>query len=165
VPPVPGWLARTWPVLAIGVLSVAMWTGRIRNIVGDDDLTGAGRLGRLALAASFVVGGLVVLGAAAVGWRTRSWRHVARRDDDGWRVGPGVPEWGRRATVVLAGWTIVVWTVQGIGILLDPNHDVGFKVVHTVLMVGSLAVGAVALWGASRTWPVAPVAPSSRMVG
>lgn len=44
----------------------------------------------------------------------------------------------------------------GVGILLDPNHDVGFKLVHTALMIGSLVVAGIAAWGLRRTWPVAP---------
>src|SRR5690606_28809916 len=43
-PSVPGWWHRTWPVVALGVLSIVMWVGRIRNIVGDDDLAGFGRV-------------------------------------------------------------------------------------------------------------------------
>lgn len=154
-PPVPGWWHRTWPFVAIGVLSVAMWSGRIRNIVGDESLGGIGRAVRLAVAVSFVAAGIVVLVACLFGWRSRNWRQVTRREADGWRVGPGVPAWGYRMIVLLCGWTVAVWTVQGIGIIIDPNHDVGFKVVHTVLMVGSLVAAATAAWGLRRTWPVA----------
>ncbi|HSL56449.1 MAG TPA: hypothetical protein VK866_01270 [Acidimicrobiales bacterium] len=164
-PQVPGWWSRTWPALALALLSVAMWTGRIRNIAGDDDLTPVGRAVRLALAVSFVVGGLVIAAACWAGWRDRGWRRSAERGPDGWRVGPGLPPWGRRAVEVVAGWTVAVWTVQGIGILLDADHDVGFKAVHTVLMVGSLVVAGVALWGLRRSWPVTDSAPRPRMVG
>ena len=40
------------------------------------------------------------------------------------------------------GWTVLVWTVRGGGILLD-DHEVGFKVVHTVLAVCSIGL---AVW-------------------
>ncbi len=156
--PIPGWWHRTWPIVGLGVLSVAMWTGRIRNILGDESLHGTGEAVRLVLALSFVVAGVAVLAACSVGYRGRNWRSAARRDPDGWQTGPGVPSWGATLTLVLAGWTIAVWTVQGIGILLDPNHDAGFKAIHTFLMVGSLVVAGTALWGLRRSWPVAPPA-------
>ena len=133
-----------------------MWIGRIRNVVGDDDLTGLGRAIRLVLAVSFVAGGAAVLVACWQGWRFRNWRQVSRREPDGWRVGPGLPAWGVTAATVLAGWTAAVWTVQGIGILVDPNHDTSFKAVHTFLMVGSLVVAGTAGWGLRRSWSVAP---------
>lgn len=155
-PPVPGWWHRTWPVVALGVLSVAMWIGRIRNIAGDDSLEGTGRAIRLVLAASFVAGGTAVLAACWQGWQARNWREVTRLEADGWRVGPGLPAWGVRTAAALAAWTAAVWTVRGIGILVDPNHGAGFKAVHTFLMVGSLVVAGTAAWGLRRTWPVAP---------
>lgn len=153
-PPVPSWWHRTWPLVALGVLSVAMWTGRIRNILGDDSLGGPGRAFRLGLAVSFVTAGALVLVASWVGWRRPNWREVARHGADGWTVGPGVPHWGITATVLLCGWTAVVWIVQGVGILLDPNHDAEFKLIHTVLMVGSLVVAGTAAWGLRRRWSV-----------
>lgn len=155
-PPVPGWWHRTWPVVALGVLSIVMWVGRIRNIVGDDDLAGFGRAFRLVLALSFIVGGAVVLAACRQGYRSRNWRVASRREPEGWRVGPGLPAWGIKAAVIVAGWTAVVWTIQGVGILIDPNYDSGFKAVHTFLMVGSLIVAGTAAWGLRRNWPVAP---------
>lgn len=154
-PSIPGWWARTWPIVALGLLSIVMWTGRIRNIMGDESLAGSGRLVRLVLAVSFVVGGIVVLAACWIGRRNRNWREVARLEDHEWRIGPGLPGWGVGAATVLAGWTTAVWLVQGVGILADPNHDTGFKVVHTVLMVGSLIVAATAVWGLRRSWSVA----------
>jgi len=154
--PLPGWWHRTWPLVGLGLLSVAMWTGRIRNIVGDESLVGVGRAFRLVLAVSFVAAGAALLVACRAGWRDRNWRHFARRTAEGWTVGPGLPAWGLTLATGLAGWTAVVWTVQGVGILVDPNHDTGFKVVHTVLMVGSLVVAGTAAWGLRRTWPVAP---------
>jgi hypothetical protein len=156
--PLPGWWHRTWPLVALGVLSVTMWTGRIRNVLGDDSLVGAGRAVRLALAISFVLGGAALLVACWAGRRARNWRQFAHHAPDGWRIGPGLPDWGARLAGVLAVWTAVVWVVQGVGILVDPNHDVGFKAVHTVLMVGSLVVAGTAAWGLRRSWPVAPPA-------
>lgn len=155
-PPIPGWWHRTWPIVGLGLLSVSMWTGRIRNILGDDTLHGAGEAVRLALAVSFVAAGIAVLVACSIGYRGRNWRSAARQGPSGWEIGPGVPSWGASLTRLLAGWTTLVWSVQGIGILLDPNHDAGFKAIHTVLMVGSLVVAGTAWWGLRRSWPVAP---------
>lgn len=153
--PVPGWWQRSWPLVGIGLLSIAMWTGRIRNVLADESLVGLGRSVRLALALSFVIGGVVVLVACRVGSRSRNWRATTSHDGGEWRIGPGVPDWGQVAVRVLAAWTVVVWSVQGIGILVDPNHDAGFKAIHTTLMVGSLVVAGTALWGVRRSWSVA----------
>jgi hypothetical protein len=145
-------------MVGLGVLSVAMWTGRIRNVLGDDSLVGVGRAVRLGLAVSFVVAGAALLVACWMGWRARNWRQFTRHTSDGWRVGPGLPAWGISVATGLAAWTATVWAVQGIGILLDPNHDAGFKAIHTVLMAGSLVVAGAAAWGLRRSWPVAPPA-------
>ncbi len=135
-----------------------MWLGRIRNIVGDDDLTGAGRTFRLVLAVLFIAGGVAVLEACRQGRRDRNWRLASRREPKGWRVGPGLPAWGLRVASLVAGWTAAVWLIQGVTILVDPQYDTGFKAIHTFLMVGSLVVAGVAGWGLRRSWPVAPPA-------
>ena len=153
--PVPGWWQRTWPLVALGLLSVAMWTGRIRNVLGDDGLDGLGRSFRLLMAVSFVGLGAALLVACWTGSHDRNWRRSAHLAEDGWRAGPGVPAWGRRVATVLVWLTVLVWVVQGVGIAVDPNHDLGFKVVHTVLMTGSLVVAAFGAWGLRRSWPVA----------
>lgn len=163
--PVPGWWQRSWPLVALGVLSVTMWIGRVRNIVGDDGLDGFGRTFRLAMAVSFIVLGAVLLAACGVGRQNRNWREAAHRAPDGWRVGAGVPEWGLKVARLLVGLTAIVWVVQGVGIGLDPNHEVGFKAVHTFLAVGSLVVAGTAAWGLRRSWPVARPVPTESVSG
>ncbi len=158
---VPGWWQRTWPLVALGVLSIAMWSGRIRNVLGDDDLVGFGRVFRLAMAASFVGLGVALLVACWIGSHNRNWRESAHRAADGWRAGAGVPAWGRSVASLLVAYTVVVWLVQGIGIAVDPNHGVGFKVVHSVLAAGSLVVAGFGVWGLRRGWPVAPPSRTS----
>lgn len=153
---VPGWWQRTWPLVALGALSVVMWTGRIRNVLGDDGLEGAGRAFRLAMAVSFVGLGVALLLACWTGSHNRNWRESAHRAADGWRAGAGVPEWGRTVAEVLVVLTAVVWLVQGVGIAIDPNHDLGFKAVHSFLAAGSLVVAGFGAWGLRRSWPVAP---------
>jgi hypothetical protein len=103
-----------------------VWTTRIANIWRDADLDTGERWGRTLLAVSFTV---LALAAAVALWR---------------RLG--------QATVVavgaLAAWTIAVWVVRGIGILAA-DHDLGFKVVHTVLAVVSIVLAAMA-WRETR---------------
>ncbi len=112
------------PVLGFLAWTVLVWVGRIRNIIDDDDLSGGGLAWRLGAAVVFVVLAVAVF--------------VARRSDS------------RSATAVLGGlvvWTIGWWSIRGIGILLDGNHDTGFKVVHTVLMIVSIGL---AMWAWTR---------------
>jgi hypothetical protein len=103
-----------------------VWTTRIANIWSDADLDTGERWGRTLLAVSFTV---LAIAAAVALWR---------------RLG--------QATVVavgaLAAWTIAVWVVRGIGILAA-DHDLGFKVVHTVLAVVSIVL-AVLAWRKTR---------------
>jgi len=103
-----------------------IWTTRIANIWRDADLDTGERWGRTLLAVSFTV---LAIAAAVALWR---------------RLG--------QATVVavgaLAAWTIAVWVVRGIGILAA-DHDLGFKVVHTVLAVVSIVL-AVLAWRETR---------------
>jgi hypothetical protein len=47
--------------------------------------------------------------------------------------------WTDKAVLALAGWTVGVWVVRDVGILTG-DHGVGFKVVHTVLAVVSIAL-------------------------
>lgn len=47
---------------------------------------------------------------------------------------------GRRL-VFLVVWTVGFWLVRGIGIIID-DHDLGFTLVHTVLMVLSIGIAA-----------------------
>ncbi len=95
-------------------VTVVVWIGRIRNVLGDEDLDGTGVAWRLVVA--FVFLGLA---AGIVVWSSRR----------------------RRLVGVLCVWTVGFWLVRSIGMLVD-DHDLGFKVVHTVLAIGSIAVAA-----------------------
>jgi len=44
-----------------------------------------------------------------------------------------------------AVWTVWVWSVRLWNIVRDPEHETGFKVVHSLLGIGSIAF-AVAAW-------------------
>ena len=111
------WLSaqRVWILV---VWTFLVWTSRVRNIMAADELSSTGRAIRVAIAVSFVT--LAV--GTAVG--------LIRKQLD------------RRWLTALVGWTILVWLVRGGGILLD-DHEVGFKVVHTVLAVFSIGL---AVW-------------------
>ena len=111
------WLSarRVWFLV---VWTFLVWTSRVRNIMADDGLSSTGRAIRVAIAVSFVT--------LAVGTTVGL---VRRRLD-------------RRWLTALVGWTILVWTVRGVGILLD-DWNVGFKVVHTVLAIISIGL---AVW-------------------
>ncbi len=41
-------------------------------------------------------------------------------------------------SVTLAGWTVVVWAIRLVDIVLLSDHGTGFKVVHAVIGVGSI---------------------------
>lgn len=109
------------PRLPLTVLvgwTILLWVSRLRNVLRDDDLSGAGVAWRVAVVVVFV--GLA--GAVIVAMRT------------------GRPPL-RETVSALVGWTVAFWLVRGTGILLD-DHDTSFKVVHTVLMVVSIGVAA-----------------------
>jgi hypothetical protein len=111
------------PVGIFLVWTFVVWVGRIRNIVADDELSAGGRIWRLGAAFVFLV-----LAAAVP---------LARRAG------------GSRSNVVLGvlvAWTVGWWLVRGIGIVLD-DHDLGFTVVHTVLMIVSILL---AMWAWRR---------------
>lgn len=99
-----------------------VWAGRIRNVISNDDLTSGAKSWRLLVAALFL--GL----AAAVIIR---WRHHTK------------------VLAVLCAWTVGYWLVRGTGMLIG-DESTDFKVVHTVLTVGSVGL-AVWAWPYRRT--------------
>ena len=107
---------RARPVVALSLWTLFVWTTRIRNVLGDDELGAAGRAAGLALSGSFVV--LAVVSLAAVRGRSRL-------------LGP--------AARALAAWTVGVWLVRGTGIALG-DHRASFVVVHLVLALVSIAL-------------------------
>ena len=113
-------LRRHRATVALVVWTFFVWTTRIGNIWRDADLDTSGKLGRTVLALSFTL-----LAAAVV---VALWRRA---------------RWTGSAILTLAGWTIGVWLVRDASILFA-DHDVAFKVVHTVLAVVSIALAALA---------------------
>ena len=111
-----GVLRRHGAVVALVAWTFFVWTTRIGNIWRDDDLDTAGKVGRTALALSFTLLALAVVGAL-------------------WKRPSGL----RPAVLALGAWTLVVWVVRDTSILLG-DHDTAFKVVHTVLAVVSIVL-------------------------
>ncbi|MGH9191823.1 MAG: hypothetical protein ACRDZ0_05045 [Acidimicrobiales bacterium] len=108
-------------VVALVAWTFLVWTTRIANIWRDSDLDTGERWGRTLLALSFTILAIAVVAA------------LARRLGQATAVAVGA----------LAAWTVAVWVVRGIGILAA-SHDVGFKVVHTLLAVVSIVLAALA---------------------
>lgn len=108
---------RTPAVLLAG-WTLFVWLTRVRNAVGDDDLSGAARIGTLLLSAS-----CVVLAAVSLA---------------GLRAGPASL---RRAVGALGLWTVVVWPIRAVGIALG-GHGAGFVVVHLALAASSIGLAA-----------------------
>ena len=105
---------------ALAGWTLFVWTTRIGNIWRDDAASTGSKIGSTALALSFTVLAVAVI-------------VVAVR-----RMSPTVL---RQAVVALAGWTTAVWVVRSLTILAG-DRPVGFKVVHGVLAVVSIALSA-----------------------
>ena len=116
---------------ALVVWTLLVWTTRIGNIWGDDELTSGEKWGRTALALSFTALAL------AVAWAL--WRRAA---------------WLRTVTMALAGWTVAVWLVRSVGIATG-DHDTAFVVVHLVLAVVSITLATLAATARHRAQDLA----------
>jgi hypothetical protein len=99
-----------------------VWTTRIGNIWRDDELDTAAKWGRTGLAMSFTVLAAAVIVAFWYGERS------------------GI----RRAVGALCGWTVAVWAVRSVAILLG-DWSGGFKAVHIVLAAVSIALAVAAV--------------------
>lgn len=109
------WVAVAW--------TAVVWVGRIRNVVGDEDLSGGARTWRIVVAVVFLLLAALLATVALGRWHRR-------------------PLGSTRLVAIFCLWTIVFWAVRGGG-LLFADHDAGFKVVHTVLALASIGVAAV----------------------
>ncbi len=119
-----------WPWMWVAVAwTVFVWVGRIRNLIGDDEMSSATRVGVSLLSASFLI--LCVLVVA------------------GWILGSASV---RALVLVTLGWTVAVWTIRVVDIAFLGDHEVPFIVIHTAL--GLLSVG---LWSVS--WKTLPTEP------
>lgn len=112
------------PVLGLVVWTFVVWLGRIRNIIGDDTLSGSRFAWSLGVAVTFCA-----LAAAALG---------ALRDDE-----------AQMPARLLALVSIGYWMIRGVQIGLA-DHSAGFIAVHTVLSLVSVTLG---VWVLARQRP------------
>ena len=120
-----GRLAR-WVLI---VWTVGIWGSRARNIIEDDEAMFAEQL------RSFLVAGVLI--ALAVGLAVTMVRKST---------------WHFPVLSLLIAGGVFRFGVRGTQILLDPQWDVGFKVVHTVLWAVTVLLSALAAreyWKAS----------------
>ena len=111
--------------LALAAWTVFVWTTRIGNILGDDDLSAVGLAWRTGIALL-----MTVLAANVV------WVALARRERLAVAVGG------------LAASTMIVWLVRLPGIVLG-DHRAAFVIVHVGLAVVSVALAVVAVESAA----------------
>jgi hypothetical protein len=116
----------TWPLLVLVAWTLYVWGTRIVNALGDATLSSGGRAFSVGLALTFVA-----LAAAGTVIATRSWTRPRT---------PGEV----RVLRGFAAWTVVVWAVR-VPMILADAHVIGFKVVHALLGVISVAL-AVWVW-------------------
>jgi len=112
--------------VAVVAWTFFVWTTRIANIWRDADLDTGDKVGRTALALSFTL--------LAIGVVVALWRGSARAQ--------------LLAVGALAAWSTAVWVVRDARIVFA-DHEVGFKVVHTVLAAISI-VGSALAWREAR---------------
>jgi len=118
------------PVLTFAIITLLVWTTRIRNIIGDDDMERPEKVGRVGLALTFATLAVAVLVAY--------WRKA-------------LPALAALVTG-LAGWTTGVWLFMSATIVVDPEHSRGFKIVHAGLALVSIALAVVAVAAVKRAF-------------
>ena len=116
---------RTKLLAPLVVWTLFVWTSRLRNVWMDDDLGLSGQVIRTVMAAVFLAFGL----ATARLLRVQRRRALESRH--------------RMLVGGFIAWTIGFWLVRGVGIIVD-DHTLGFTVVHTILMVISIALAGLA---------------------
>ena len=116
--------------LALVAWTFFVWTTRIANIWRDEALDTGEKVGRTGLALSFT---LLAIAVVVTLWRR-------------------LPQASLLAVGALAAWSVAVWVVRDVRILFA-DHEIGFKVVHTVLAVVSIALAALAWREARRARP------------
>jgi hypothetical protein len=142
-------LRRRWPIVAFAAWSAYVWVTRISNAwgPGSDETTAAKLISTIS--AGVLLVGVVATVAILVRARARAFAAA-------------------EVTVlrVFVGLTVAVWAVRVPQILLDGEHGVPFKVVHTGLAVISVGLGALT-WRRATTEPLdapasaVPVSPAT----
>jgi len=123
---------RTRSALSVGaflVWTIFVWgIVRVRNIMGDADLTGSERTWPLILAASLWVPAAVLLMVLVI--------TLIRKKPFAQAATVGV--------AVLGVWTTLVWMVRAFDIALVSDRELPFIVVHLVLAVISVGLAVLA---------------------
>jgi hypothetical protein len=112
--------------LALVAWTFFVWTTRIANIWRDEALDTGEKLGRTGLALSFT---LLAVAVVVTLWRR-------------------LPRASFVAVAALSGWSVAVWVVRDVRIVLG-DHGIAFIVVHVVLGVVSIVLAALA-WREAR---------------
>lgn len=124
-------LRHRWPIAVFAAWSGYVWVTRIANAwSATSDETATAKVVSTATAVVLLVGAVA---AAGILVRARARGFLAVE------------------TLVLrafAGLTVAVWAVRVPLIVLDPEHGVGFKVVHTALALISISLAALTWWRA-----------------
>jgi hypothetical protein len=113
-----------WPIVASALWTFFVWGTRVRNVAGDDDLSGGERAFGYLVSALFIASAIAMVALLAV----RGYDRL------------------RRLLPVFAVATVGWWLVRSVLILVD-DHGWGFRIVHLVLGVIS-SVLAVVAWRA-----------------
>lgn len=114
------------PVLGLAGWTLFTWINRIRNVAEDSSLSAGSKAWSTSIAVLFVAAGLAV-GALAVAWVAGDANAVSARL--------------RRAAVALAVFGAGWWAVRVVQIA-GHEHSFGFKAVHAVLGLITIALGA-----------------------
>lgn len=123
-------------ITALAGWTLFLWVTRIRNIAGDAELAGFAKVWRLGVSLGFVIGAL-----ALVTLLVRARRSAGGWSGSGLLTRPGLVAMVASALAVVgSAW----WIVRGGGILLG-DHETAFKVVHTVLGLGTIALSGLVL--------------------
>ena len=115
-----------FPLLILAVWTVAIWLTRIVNVAQAGDLGFWGSLWRVLVALAFVNLGLATLVWAVSG-----------------RFGP-------RWFVILAVLSVLYWPIRTAQLWADSTQTTGFKLMHTALMLVTIAAVALAFWAVRR---------------
>ena len=119
--------------LALVAWTFFVWTTRIANIWRDEALDTGEKLGRTGLALSFT---LLAVAVVVTLWRR-------------------LPRASFVAVAALSGWSVAVWVVRDVRIVLG-DHGIAFIVVHVVLGVVSIVLAALAWREARRARAATP---------
>jgi hypothetical protein len=127
------------PVTALGAWTVFLWVTRIKNAIGDDDITRGGRAVALVTSAVFLLAAVAVVAAD-------------------WRGAPGAV----RLAGAFAAVSIVYWVVRAVTIVVR-DHPLGFTVVHTALALVTIGLSVLVLRAgrAARSAPAGSSRPAT----